>query len=258
MDHSLQMQRYRLALILIGIFLIVSAAFNVRLFHYATYYYDLVNMDRLDPFGLRSYTVGPVARNIKRDSARRVVLFGDSRAHGWRFSTTLARHEFINRGIGGQTTVQVMERYDEHVSPLQPDVVVVQVGVNDLKTIALFPERKSEIVSACKRNIRRIISQITRENVTAILTTIFPAGTIPLERQIVWSSDIEDAIVDVNAYLRTLQSDNVILMDAYALLLKDGELDPEFAEDELHLSDKGYDHLNKTLFDILKELPNHK
>lgn len=44
----------------------------------------------------------------------------------------LLQVEFINRGIGGQTSTQVAERFDANIAPLQPDVLVVRVCVNDL------------------------------------------------------------------------------------------------------------------------------
>jgi lysophospholipase L1-like esterase len=42
---------------------------------------------------------------------------------------------FVNRGINTQTSAQVLGRFDKHVVPLHPNIVIVQVGINDLKTI---------------------------------------------------------------------------------------------------------------------------
>lgn len=40
---------------------------------------------------------------------------------------------------GAQTSAQVVWRFAEHIAPLQPDKIILQVGINDLKTIPLFP-----------------------------------------------------------------------------------------------------------------------
>jgi len=64
-----------------------------------------------------------------------VVFFGDSRAYDWPAPSGLEGLEFVNRGIGNQTTAQVLGRFEAHIAPLHPQVVVLQVGINDLKLI---------------------------------------------------------------------------------------------------------------------------
>lgn len=95
-----------------------------------------MNQVRLDPYGLKlpGFKDPPTADLTKP----LVVFFGDSRAQQWPAPAS-NRFRFLNRGIGGQTTEQVRGRFDEHVKPLKPRVVIIEAGVNDLKAIALFP-----------------------------------------------------------------------------------------------------------------------
>src|ERR1700716_2665480 len=65
---------------------------------------------RLDPLGLSFFPVG--ADSTLAPSEHRVVFFGDSRAQNWPAPGGLSRMQFINRGIGHQTTAQVLERFD--------------------------------------------------------------------------------------------------------------------------------------------------
>ncbi|MBI4929003.1 MAG: SGNH/GDSL hydrolase family protein, partial [Anaerolineae bacterium] len=183
-----------------------------------------------------------------------VVFFGDSRASNW--STPADKqYEFLNRGIGAQTTIQVLERFDAHVKPLMPKVIVIQVGINDLKTIPLFPEDRETIVINCERNIQRIVDKSLDLGATVILTTIFPIGDVPIERRPFWSNEVEKSIDEVNTYIRSLAKDKVIILDAYSVLLGEkGRIQPEYSYDLLHLTDAGYLRLNEELVPLLQDV----
>lgn len=231
----------------------VSLFLNMRLFNHAAHYYRELNKTQLDPLGLDKYPVN-AAQSIKSQKPR-LVFLGDSRAAGWPFPES-DRYEFINRGIGGQTSVQVSKRFDYHVRPLQPDVVLIQVCINDLKAIGLFPNRQDEIVANCKVNIQQMVEASTAIGATVILTTIFPVGTVPLERQPFWSDAIGEAVEEVNDYLLTLADEQVIVLDTVSVLADSrGQLLPEYSRDELHLNAQGYVVLNNELARLLSTDP---
>ena len=169
---------------------------------------------------------------------------------GWRF---------VNRGIGGQTTEQVKGRFDLLTSDEQPNVLVIQAGINDLKAIPLFPHRRDKIVADCKANLRHIVYQSMARKGVVILTTIFPTGEVTLDRRWVWSSEIDRAVIEVNAELRrwvedkNWPSDRLILLDAWKLLENGGELRAGYGKDTLHLGPRGYDVVNAELTKILQE-----
>ena len=104
-------------------------------------YYDVQRV-RLDPIGL-DVDWGAVSESDQT----RVVFFGDSRAAQWT-PPAVEGADFLNRGIGGQTSNQIMLRYDEHVEPLEPDVLVVQMCINEIKTVAIFPDFRDQISGA--------------------------------------------------------------------------------------------------------------
>jgi hypothetical protein len=88
-----------------------------------------------------------------------------------------------------------------------------------------------------------------------ILTTIFPAGQIPLHRQLVWSDTIHFAVKEVNRFIRDLAQDQVIIFDTAAILSDaNGQMSPEYSSDELHLNEAGYEALNRELANILDRL----
>ncbi len=253
MTHTL---RQRLFLTTMLILLIASLIGNWLIFSQAKQFYTQLSATRLDPAGLRAYPTH--GQGIAESDKTRIVFFGDSRAAQWPNLNTLPQFEFINRGIGAQTSTQVRQRLKDHLLPLDADFVIIQVGINDLTSIPLFPDSKKYIIRMVKENISWIVAEVAEtnsQNQTVILTTIFPTGDIPLIRQPFWSSDIEDAIVEVNQHIATLAGENVIIMDSYGLLVDDnGRLLDQFTHDELHLSTAGYTHLNKNLTQLLQEM----
>lgn len=227
--------------------LLTSVALNVFLFAQGREYYLQLHETRLDPLGLDYGAPDPDATGPAGPERTTVVFFGDSRAAEWP-APDLGQYRFVNRGVGSQTSAQVVRRFDAHVRPLQPRLVILQVGINDLKTIPLFPERKVSIVARCQENIRQIVSQSTDLGATVILTTIFPVGRVPVERRPFWSDEVAAAVDEVNAYIRSLAGEQVVVLDAFAILADErGVARPEYSRDLLHLNEAGYEALNEAL-----------
>ena len=224
--------------------LAVSLFINRQLYGLANTYYRQLNAVRLDPVGLQAYYSEDATTS---PDEKLVVFFGDSRAYQWP-AIELDSHRFLNRGIGTQTSAQVLARYDVHVAPLNPQIVILQVGVNDLKTIPLFPERRDKIVGDLQNNIAEIVAKSRQQEASVLITTIFPIGTVPLERRMVWSDAVAAAIVDVNEYIRSLESDGVSIFDTVPILAaEDGKVRAEYEHDLLHLNAAGYAALNQAL-----------
>lgn len=237
---------------MISIILLISILLNIVLYKGMMNYYELLYAAELDPLGLDHFQNQPI-QQLGNDPI--VVFFGDSRAAQWT-NPHLDDFTFINRGIGNQTSAQVAGRFEAHIKPLRPNIVIIQVGINDLKTIPLFPERKQEIISDYESNIRTIIQDSQGINATVILTTIFPAGrNVPFTRRLVWSDDIYKAIKEVNEFILGLADERVIVFDAANLLADpDGKIQPGYSSDLLHLNTEGYDVLNQELVKILTRI----
>ncbi|MEN9424790.1 MAG: hypothetical protein RL122_2173 [Pseudomonadota bacterium] len=226
------------------ILLLISVLGNVGLLWFAQRQYQDTNALRLDPLQLSLYA-DPVPS--KTAGQQRVVFFGDSRALSWS-APEMENVEFINRGIGNQTSEQIRLRFAQHVQPLQADVVILQLCVNDLKAIALFPQRRDAIVAQCKRNLQDIITQARQSGSKVLLTTVFPLGKVPLERALFWSDAIAPAIQEVNQFIAAQAGDGVMVLDVFAVLQgENGKIKPEYSRDLLHLNSQGYAVLNQHL-----------
>ena len=247
------MKSHRRSLILVGLVLIallVSVALNYALYKQGKRYYSELNALRLDPLERRYFKdTEPPESGLPL-----VVIYGDSRAASWP-SADLGQLEFVNRGIPAQTSVQVLERFDYDIKPLRPKVMLIQVGINDLKTIPLFPDNRQVIVANCKENIQRLVEKSIDLGASVILTTIFPVGEVPLERRLFWSDEVDVAIGDVNDYIRSLAGGQVTVLDAHSVLVGDnGSTRPEYSQDQLHLTAAGYRRLNSELMPILENV----
>ncbi|MBK8988855.1 MAG: SGNH/GDSL hydrolase family protein [Chloroflexi bacterium] len=247
---------YRVALPLVGLLLllVVSLSLNVILVKRFRHVYRELSRVTLNPLGLDQFRAAADAGTEARDG-RLVLFYGDSRAAAWPVPPEVGAFVFVNRGLDGQTAVQSNLRYETHAAPVQPDVVVVQVGINDLRVIPALPAEQAAIVAATTGNIRQIVAKAAADGAVVVLTTIFPVQTPPLLERMYWSAEVETAVQTVNDALRTLAADNVIILDAHALLADDnGALRDEYAADYLHLNAAGYHRLNEALTTLLAEL----
>ncbi|HNR97253.1 MAG TPA: GDSL-type esterase/lipase family protein [Anaerolineae bacterium] len=247
-------RRVILAVAALTVVLLGSISLNYLLFNQSMQYYLQLNGSRLDPLGLSHYSTAPDQRDLARPGLQTVVFFGDSRAADWT-PPDLDQFEFVNRGIYAETSAQALLRFDYHVKPLMPDVVVVQVGINDLKAIPVLPDQKEAIVANCKENTRQIAEKATGSGAKVILTTIFPTGPVPLDRRLYWSDDVAVAIEEVSAFIRSLGGDDILILDAYSILANGvGSTRSEFSRDLLHLTAAGYRRLNDAFVPVLMGL----
>ncbi len=240
-----------IAIVALSFALLASATLNVFLYQQGQKYYLQLNATGLDPLGLNSYP-----SSAEKTQQPVIVFYGDSRAENWPAPDKIRYYQksvtIINRGISGQTTAQVLGRFQQHVASLKPKMIVIQVGVNDLKAIPLFPEQKEAIIRNCQTNIGQIVKNSLDTGAKVVVTTIFPLGTLPIERRPFWSDDVAIAIKDVNDYIKTLAGDRVIVFDSSQVLANSqGIVDPKYSRDFLHINSEGYAALNQAIAGIL-------
>ncbi|MCB9132119.1 MAG: SGNH/GDSL hydrolase family protein [Anaerolineales bacterium] len=213
-------------------------------------YYEELTRVRLDPLGLNSGLILDSECAVK-PTEHTVVFIGDSRASSWFRSFHGSQTLYCNEGIDGQTSAQVLLRLDHGRISRAGQIVVLQIGINDLKAIPIFPDQAEVIVANLEKNISAIVDLLVEDGATVIVTTVFPVGKIPIERIPFWSSDVADAIINVNGHIRSLSSQQVIVLDANAILVDRGAEEGVFI-DELHINEAGYRALNQELLPLLR------
>lgn len=224
----------------------LSLLANIKLIQRGRHYERMFYLARLDPLGIDRFEAEqppPLA-----PGARRVLLFGDSRAADWP-PPSLPATQIVNRGIGGHSSAQALLRFDAHVAPLRPDIIVVQVGANDLAALNLLGQNRAQIIANLLEHIETIVAKARGGGARVILTTVFP-----IARGLPPNAAVQQAIAEVNQRLLAMAAPDLQVLDSAAVLAgPDGYARPAYAVDEYHLSAAGYAALNEALVPLLGE-----
>jgi lysophospholipase L1-like esterase len=234
--------------------LLLSLAFNFLLYRQSIQSYVELQRLSLDPTSARRFGAENESLAATRPTSKRIIFFGDSRIAMWHPLPSLPGCQLINRGVGGETTAQLLARLDRDVIRLHPDVVLIEMGVNNLKTLGVFPDQEGEIIKSCNRETDLILQRLCDNHIRVVMLTVFPVGAVPLSRRAVWSDRTLAAIVAYNQRLRGLNLPGLTVLDCDPALSVDGRMNPKFGSDSLHLSEAGYEAFNKTVAPVLSRV----
>lgn len=166
--------------------------------------------------------------------APRVVFMGDSITENWVLADPLFfDNGIVGRGIGGQTTPQMLLRFRADVVALRPQVVHLLAGTNDIagNTGPSSPED-------FKGNIMSMVEIARANGIDVIL------GSIPPAAAFYWRPEVDPVarIVELNEWLRDYAArQNIEFIDYYtALAGPTGELDSDLGNDGVHPNRRGY------------------
>jgi lysophospholipase L1-like esterase len=179
-------------------------------------------------------------------SGPRVVVFGDSRVWQWRDFPVPPGAELVMKGVPGETTAQMRLRFDADVLAQDPDVVVLQLGINDLVAIGVLPDRRAQIVRQCDENVRHFLDVLRARNARTVLLTVIPPAEPPWWRRPFWSEAIAVEIEQMNQRWLALPASPLLqVVDTRSLLMDAGRRWHEgVLADTLHLTPAGYARLN--------------
>jgi lysophospholipase L1-like esterase len=188
----------------------------------------------------------------------RIILIGDSRVAQWPTSTLSKRWEVINRGISGETVAQLAGRFESDAISLNPDVIVIETGINDLVAASFMEGSAGRAVfkNVCKI-IRQLASRATAAGSYVLVSTIIPPAKPEIWRLLVWNESLRIAVAETNQELRRApMSDGASLIDlSLALDISDDMTLPDaYRLDTLHLNREGYERIALTLTDQLERI----
>ncbi|MFD0793061.1 SGNH/GDSL hydrolase family protein [Mucilaginibacter litoreus] len=166
---------------------------------------------------------------------KRVVFMGNSITEGW-INTDPAFFKdrpYINRGIGGQTTPQMLVRFREDVINLKPKVVVILAGINDIAENN-GPSKLEDVAG----NIFSMAELAQRHNIKVILSSVLPAAAFPWHPGI----DPRDSVTKLNSMLKTYATQNKLgYIDYYSATVDNNKgMKKELATDGVHPNMAGY------------------
>ena len=175
------------------------------------------------------------ALSISKKQADRVVFMGNSITEGWlRIRPEFfSNNSYINRGISGQTTPQMLLRFRQDVIDLKPSAVVILAGINDIAGNT-GPSTIEMIVN----NIISMTELAKANDIKVILCSVLPAYDFP------WRKGLEPAekVVKLNNLLKTYaKQQNLEFVDYFAPMAnKLNGLKDELGDDGVHPNLDGY------------------
>jgi len=121
-----------------------------------------------DPFGLEKYKDA----NTRLAAPPSVVFFGDSIIELWDLEQFFPGKGYVNRGIGGQATAEMLGRFYQDVIDLKPSFVVICGGVNDRRLGLPVEESTANIKAMCDiavaHNIKSVIARVSDKTVDGV------------------------------------------------------------------------------------------
>jgi lysophospholipase L1-like esterase len=227
--------------------LALALAGNLFLAHQALRLHRARTLLMLDPPPVSRFEGENRSLGLPAAGRVRLVYFGDSRIAEWAHLPEPGVAESINRGYPGDTTALALLRLREDVLALGPRVVVLQIGINDLKAIAVLPDRAADILRSARRNVTNLVGVLRGRGIEVVVLTVWPRGPVDLKRLLFWGARVDRAIREFNSHLETLEGDGVFVVDCDSILSLRGRIDPRYSRDMLHLNAAGYERLGAHL-----------
>jgi acyl-CoA thioesterase-1 len=166
----------------------------------------------------------------------RVVFMGNSIMEGWAklFATQFPGKPYIGRGISGQTTPQMLVRFRPDVIALQPRVVVILAGTNDIAG-----NTGPSTLEMIEDNIASMTQLALANNIRVVLCSVLPVFDYP------WKRGLEPApkIVALNAWLKSYAAKVGAVYVDFHTPMSDARqgLRAELAPDGVHPNTAGYE-----------------
>ncbi len=166
----------------------------------------------------------------------RVVFLGDSITDTWRLDQYFPGKPYINRGIGGQTTAQMLVRFRQDVIDLKPKVVVILAGTNDIAGNT-GPMSLEDI-----QGHFATIAELARvHGIAVVFSSIIPVHNYTPPSELTFPLRPPEKILELNRWLKdTSAAGGHVYLDYFAAMVDDkGFLKRELAEDGLHPNKAG-------------------
>jgi lysophospholipase L1-like esterase len=167
---------------------------------------------------------------------KRVVFMGNSITEGWINTCPefFAGRPYINRGISGQTTPQMLVRFRPDVINLKPALVVILAGTNDIagntgpSTLEMILDNLISMCELAKAN-----------KIKVVLSSVLPVFDYP------WKPGLEPApkIIKLNEMIKSYAEKNgIVYLDYFSAMVDERKgLPKELSGDGVHPNKKGYD-----------------
>jgi lysophospholipase L1-like esterase len=166
----------------------------------------------------------------------RVVFMGDSITDGWKLSQYFPGKPYVNRGISGQTTPQMLIRIYPDVINLHPAAMIILAGTNDIAR-----NTGPVTLEMVEDNFRALCELAEKHSIKVIICMLLPVSDYTQYKQSTHRPPAD--ILGLNDWLRSYATEiHAQIADYYSALVDSrGALREGFSDDGLHPNHRGYD-----------------
>ncbi len=172
----------------------------------------------------------------------RVVFMGDSITDGWKLNEYFPNQPYVNRGISGHTTPQMVLRFRPDVIDLKPKVVVILAGTNDISG-----NTGPTTIEAIEGNLTSMVDLAHANGINVVIASVLPISDYNRNaagNQIIRTVQRPPAqILTLNTWIKNFCSERrLVYLDYFTAMVDDkGFLKDDIANDGLHPNAKGYE-----------------
>lgn len=211
--------------------------FSISLGSLSLNFYSKYNNLRMDPLG--------ISGNTQSDTGEYdFLLIGDSLIQNWKIDGFSS----LNKGIGSQTSTQVLYRAQMLDDTVHAKKAIICVGGNDLKYLRLNPDSSSTVIEKAVQNIQGIIDAVSDNCDTVYVMTIPPVSSVPFYMKPLKSAKaLLNSLNSINEIILNELDNNVKAIDT-AKAISPLPKEDVYAADNIHLSQKSYE----CIFQLIK------
>jgi lysophospholipase L1-like esterase len=188
-----------------------------------------------DFYYLKRYAKENALLSKPLEGENRIVFLGDSITEFWldELPSFFEGRSFVNRGISGQTTPQMLGRFEQDVISLNPNSLHLLAGTNDIAG-----NTGEMTIGMSLQNIQSMINYAKENQIQVFIGSVLPASFFG------WKPYVKPAMIikELNAKLKEMciALDCVYIDYHQAMQNADGGMDIKFADDGVHPNKEGY------------------
>lgn len=167
----------------------------------------------------------------------RVVFLGDSITDYWKLADYFPGKPYINRGVDGQSTPEMLVRFRQDVIDLHPKVLVVLAGTNDVAGVT-GPTRNEDI----EANYASMAELARVHNIRVVFASLLPVYNYTPESKESFALRPRERILALNTWLKDYCAKNqLVYLDYFSAVVdRQGMFKRELSDDGLHPNGAGY------------------
>jgi lysophospholipase L1-like esterase len=167
----------------------------------------------------------------------RVVFLGDSITDGWRLNEYFGDSDFVNRGISGQITGEMLGRMKEDVINLKPKAVLILAGTNDFA--------RGIAIRTIEDNLSMIADLAVYNNIQPLFASVLPISDYHRDVNPNYAQSKRrpmNSIRELNDWLQSMcEQRHFVYVDYFSAMVDQaGWMPSDMADDGLHPNAKGY------------------